>query len=395
MQGGEANGSDAPGHLWAARVLLEAYDWSSDVFGGRPNVPQPKAAEFLMAVGLRTGHPGALKAALRSLAVLPKSELADPVDGGFFERCEGPRWKGPYTRKTLAGNAALLQALASAGAWTGDAAMKGAARSTAEFIDRGLKSEEGDLWEGALSPDDEYYERLAHRRAQRGAPPSEGPATFMDACAATSAFVRAGVALDEPRWVARARIAGRTLSEWPEPRSPEEEAAWGNTIMDLFVATDEGAWGGWAEDSNYDDEGLVKRKLQGVPPGPARWEATLAAARWGVSLPPPPLPPAGSLDAVAMAGLCELVAREPQVWVGCHHGLGSDRPEPSLWQAAVAAAWAVGPPTWAATPPPGGNSRGLVFGFGLGPGAKESAPVADRSAIRRTLVELANLKEGI
>lgn len=306
-----------------------------------------------MALGLRAGTPLALKAALRSLSALPKSELADPVEGGFFDRCESPKWTGPFTRKSLAVNAGLTQALSTAGAWTGDAPLIAAARRTAEFLETQMGAEDSELWVGALSPDEEYYAKMAHRRGQGERPAPEGLASPGDNARAISALVRAGMCLDEPRFVGRARIAARELFAGGAPSALGDIAAQATGAADLFMATG---------DRTFAVVGAELARLAAEPTPAARnaesarplAEINLVLSRlldqsersdrgeWpqmDASLPAE----GGPVGDVAAIGMADLVANTFGVDID-YWGPAPAAPQAGLVRSAVALAWALGMP---------------------------------------------------
>jgi hypothetical protein len=342
----------------AADVVLRAYDWRGDAFGGPPFVPQPAAAELLMAVGLRTGKPLALKAALRSLSVLPKSELADPVEGGFFDGCREARWRAPHTRKSLATNAALLRATATAAAWTQEAALRRAAAETAAFIDGTLKSAEGDLWSAGQGPDDEYFERMGHARGQRGAPPVEGTAPAEANAAAAAAFARAGVCLEDPRLIARARLALRELCDLRLAEGAPEELARRAAAYELFLATGEDRW----------------QELAGAgettPP---------MAAQGGPDI----------LDGIATRGYRLLAQDAPRVevrWSGPPVASAGG----ACARAALALAWALGPPALSVEEDPPKEGR-VAFACA----GRVSGATSDLQEVKQRLRGAIALKEGL
>jgi hypothetical protein len=385
------------------QALLALYDWKADAFGGPPFVPRPAAAEFLLALGLRTGTKHALKASLRSLVVLPKSELSDPVEGGFFERCEAAPWKRPHTRKTLAGNAALLQAFSTAAAWTGDVALRRAAEETAAFIDKRLKAEEGDLWAGAQGPDDEYFEKMGHARGRREAPPAQGSATPAANAAAISAFVRAGICLDEPRWIGRARLAGRELMEGSVSHMAEPAVACAMAAQDLEVATGDIEWTAFA--------GLcLTRALLSFAQGKGSESRAAVAAKISLAMArnkgaqepgrpsqgifggPHPEPAPDDIDALAALGMERLSGAVSAVGVLCR-GAPVAAPGSHVARAAVAGAWALGLPRVEVAPPREGGPAQSSASFFV-PG-KESPAITDPARVKEFLRGVVALEEAI
>jgi hypothetical protein len=160
-----------------------------------------------MAAGLRMAIPFAQKAALLTLSAMPKTEIYDPVDGGFFRYCESPNWQAPHHEKLLEANAQLLAAYAAVAAWAGREEDRRVARDVAAYLDRSLAIPSRSLWGGSQAGDEDYYARMAHARTSRG-PPAVDPTIFADANARTiSAFAAAGACLKDPRLSARAGIA--------------------------------------------------------------------------------------------------------------------------------------------------------------------------------------------
>ncbi|HKZ58636.1 MAG TPA: hypothetical protein VJ547_02155 [Candidatus Thermoplasmatota archaeon] len=249
----------APDLKALAEALLAPYDWRNHGFGTAPKEPSGEALETALAVGRRVGTPFAGKAALLSLSALPKTEAFDAVEGGFFRECAGERWQEPSFEKRLDVNAALLSAYASAFAATGGAEHRRVALETAAYVDRGLSTSEGHLWSPSQAADEEYYAKMAHRRAIHGAPPVD-PTVCVEACAsAASAFARAGLCLEEPRLVARAQIALDELFEagalqgdrafhyraegaWRGGRWLPDHTELGRAALEVYCATGRAAW---------------------------------------------------------------------------------------------------------------------------------------------------------
>ena len=406
--GGCLGGLPGAGHVVQAgasegQALLALYDWKVDAFGGPPFVPRPAAAEFLLALGLRTGTKHALKAALRSLAVLPKSDLFDPVEGGFFERCEAAPWKRPHTRKTLACNAALLQALSTAAAWTGDVTLRRAAEETAAFIDKRLKADEGDLWAEAQGPDDEYFEKMGHARDRVEAPPAQGRATPAANAAAISAFVRAGICLDEPRWIGRARLAGRALVEVEKPADGDAFVACATAALDLEVATGDLEWtimaGTWLS------RALVAlaagRDLKAGSAAAAKTAFTLVRYKGAASVDAPELtmskgliadPDLDDIDATAAVGMARLATAATAVGVLCRGGPVAAS-ESRAARAAVAAAWALGLPRVEVGAPREGRPTPSSVTFFV-PG-RQSAAFTDPAKVKEFLRGVVQVEEAI
>lgn len=239
--------------------VLDEYDWKNHGFGFEPKFPQAPAIEFLLALGLRTGTPLALKAARLSLSAMAKGELHDPVDGGFFRCCERARWQEPHFEKMLEGNAQLLQAYAVAAGWTNDGGLRATALETAAYIDRVLSDPDGHLWVGSQASDEEYYGKMAHRRGAHGAPSVDRAVYTGWAAAGVSAFARAGLCLDETRLIARAKIAMDELLtsgavQGDAVRHYRDEAGWHGggllqdhvglaaAALDVYCATGQRPW---------------------------------------------------------------------------------------------------------------------------------------------------------
>ncbi len=254
-----AKGAPAPDLEALTGALLAAYDWRNHGFGAAPKEPSGEPFETALAIGCRRGTPYAGKAALLGLSALPKTEAFDAVEGGFFRECATNAWQEPSLEKLLEVNASLLSAYAAAFAASGGAEHRRVALETARYIDRGLSATEGHLWGTSQAADEEYYAKMAHRRAMHGAPPVD-PTVRVDLCAsAASAFARAGLCLEEPRLIARGQIALDELFlsgavEGARVRHFKDEGGWqgegwlpdhtelGRAALELYCATGSSAW---------------------------------------------------------------------------------------------------------------------------------------------------------
>jgi len=382
----------------AGRALLERYDWKNGGFGGAPKTPEPAAAEFLLALGLRTGTPFALKAAVRSLSMLPKSELCDPVEGGYFEHCARAAWKEPHTRKTLATNAALLQAFAVAAGWTGDGELRRAATETAAYIDGTLSVRGGNGWAEGQAADEEYYALMRHRRTARGPPEVEGVADGELSARAVSALVRAGICLGEPRWVARARLAFDDLGGKRAGKVPDfgEAEALTTAALDLHCATGKADW---LTRAAAFAEAVPRRGAADLPASPSGVQYGRAAGallRMAVAVDDAKLAahgrgllgPAGrglegatvaTVAAYGMAAMCKDAGTLEVCWGG---GRVEGAPAP---QAALAMAWALGPPVLTVE---GGEAGSPSVGARFRLDSRRSEPASTQELLRARLASI-------
>jgi len=98
---------------WEATVssLLAAEDSEWGGFRGNQKFPMASVLSFL----IEHNGPDSRALALRTLEVMAKSDLRDPIDGGFFRYATNRDWTVPHYERMLTDNALLLSCYATAG----------------------------------------------------------------------------------------------------------------------------------------------------------------------------------------------------------------------------------------------------------------------------------------
>ena len=270
----------------AAKQLGNAFDAVHGGLRGAPKFPQPSILEMLWRAGLRTGDAGFFETVEHSLERMSEGGIYDHLGGGFSRYSVDERWLVPHFEKMLYDNAQLLELLALAFARSGNALFRRRARETVEWLTREMTTKEGAfaasldadsegeegkfyVWskaeivevlgaedgeffaahydvsdegnfeghnilnrlnDGARSEDDEArLERLRGKllaaRAGRVRPGLDDKVLADWNGLMIASLVNAGIALDEPTWIAMARrafdfIAGkmtRITSGWGTP----------------------------------------------------------------------------------------------------------------------------------------------------------------------------------
>jgi uncharacterized protein len=150
-------GMDAPGAPAAAfdpavcdaaadAVVGHAWDRDLGGFGSAPKFPQAMTITFLLEHHLRTGHAGALEAAVHSLDAMARGGIHDQVGGGFARYSTDARWLVPHFEKMLYDNALLLDAYALAAAITGDPGLTEVAERTVAYLLGEMRTDDGVFW---------------------------------------------------------------------------------------------------------------------------------------------------------------------------------------------------------------------------------------------------------
>ena len=189
----------------AVDLLRRAEDTVNGGFGGAPKFPVAPALLFILEAG-------ADDLAARSLAAMARSDLRDPVEGGFFRYATMADWSVPHYERMLYDNALLLDAYTLAWqhdpsrSWAADAAA-GIARFLTETlrIDGGFASAQdsesvvrGERSEGG------YYLLSATERSAETPPALDRKVLTGWNGLAIGALARAAVAFEYEGWLAAA-----------------------------------------------------------------------------------------------------------------------------------------------------------------------------------------------
>lgn len=194
---------DAEALRVAAAKILEREDPRFGGFGGAPKFPVATTLRFLQVVG-----EGA--AAHRALTAMARSELRDPVEGGFFRYATQRDWSVPHYERMLTDNAQLLEVALDDGAHD-------VARGVAAFLLGVLRrpsggfgaAQDSESWIDGVRDEGGYYRRDAAQRAQLEPPAVDAKVITGWNGLAIGALARAGWALGQPDWVAAAADAAR------------------------------------------------------------------------------------------------------------------------------------------------------------------------------------------
>lgn len=201
---GEAPLPDMPQLRAAAEVIAGREDPLFGGFGGAPKFPVAPALQFLHAVG-RGDVAG------RALAGMAASELRD-ADGGFFRYATQRDWSVPHYERMLTDNTQLLDVARDAGA-------EPIVRGIADFLLATLRRDVGafgaaqdsESWIDGERSEGGYYQRAPEERVDLAPPAVDGKVLTGWNGLAIGALARAGVAYDEPAWIAAAEDAARAV----------------------------------------------------------------------------------------------------------------------------------------------------------------------------------------
>jgi uncharacterized protein YyaL (SSP411 family) len=213
-----ALGDRQPGPLprdeqYAAIVAeLAAYeDTEFGGFGGAPKFPVATVVGLLLDRG-SLGDDAAQRLAERTLAAMARSDLRDPVEGGFFRYSTQRDWSDPHYERMLYDNALLLDAYARVGSHE-------VAEGIASFLVSVMQQDGGAF---ASAQDSEstvdgvrveggYYKLDADDRAAQSPPALDRKILTGWNGLAIGALAAAGARLDHPEWVHEAARAADFL----------------------------------------------------------------------------------------------------------------------------------------------------------------------------------------
>ena len=126
--------------------LSRSFDRQWGGFGGAPKFPMPVRLLFLMDYYEKTGETQAMDIAEQTLLHMFRGGILDHISGGFFRYSTDVKWLVPHYEKMLYDNAMLLWAYARAYEITGRDIFKTVAESTADYVLREMRGENGEFY---------------------------------------------------------------------------------------------------------------------------------------------------------------------------------------------------------------------------------------------------------
>jgi hypothetical protein len=149
----EASGPGGVGELPAdglfedtVRALSGQFDLEEGGFGTAPKFPQAPVLDFLLRLWSRSGDDRPLLMLELTLRKMADGGIRDHVGGGFHRYGVDRYWRVPHFEKMLYDNAQLMALFADAFRATGNAGYLQAARSTADYLIREMRSPEGGFY---------------------------------------------------------------------------------------------------------------------------------------------------------------------------------------------------------------------------------------------------------
>ncbi|WP_130796708.1 thioredoxin domain-containing protein [Streptomyces otsuchiensis] len=134
---------EAPQLATALLGLTREFDERNGGFGGAPKFPPPMVLEFLLRHHARTGAAGALEMVERTCEAMARGGIHDQLAGGFSRYSVDARWVVPHFEKMLYDNALLCRVYTRLWKATGSESARRVALSTADFMVRELRTDEG------------------------------------------------------------------------------------------------------------------------------------------------------------------------------------------------------------------------------------------------------------
>ena len=123
--------------------IATTFDAARGGFGGAPKFPPSMVLEWLLRHHARTGDPGALDMAVRTLDAMARGGMYDQLAGGFARYAVDPTWTVPHFEKMLYDNALLLRVYAHAWRTTDAPLTRRVASETATWMVEELATPEG------------------------------------------------------------------------------------------------------------------------------------------------------------------------------------------------------------------------------------------------------------
>ncbi|HTY16059.1 MAG TPA: thioredoxin domain-containing protein [Methanoregulaceae archaeon] len=124
-------------------ALRIRYDLLNGGFGSAPKFPSPHIISFLLRYAKRTGKPGALSMAQKTLGAMAMGGIYDHLGSGFHRYSTDARWIVPHFEKMLYDQALLVTAYIEAYQVTGDHWYLNIAEDCLSYLTREMASPEG------------------------------------------------------------------------------------------------------------------------------------------------------------------------------------------------------------------------------------------------------------
>ncbi len=146
---------DAALHAKAAQQILGMANPAEGGFSTSQQFPQEGFLLYLLDHWRRTGQPGALSVATKTLDAIAAGGIHDQVGGGFHRYTVDPNWRTPHFEKMLYNQGLLARAFVEGWEITGNPAWRRAARRCFAYVARDMTDPAGACYaaEDADSPD--------------------------------------------------------------------------------------------------------------------------------------------------------------------------------------------------------------------------------------------------
>lgn len=184
--------------------MLRHFDGLYGGFGDAPKLPNPDALELALAAYHRTGDRHLRRLVELTLSNMATGGLFDHEEGGFFRYSTTKDWAVPAFEKMLKDNAKLLRVYLQAYQEFGRDLYEQTARKTIQYLNTTLYDQSRGIFYGSQAADEQYYNLpLVERRTVE--PPAVDQTAFTHANAmAITAYLEAGVVLQEPAYTRQA-----------------------------------------------------------------------------------------------------------------------------------------------------------------------------------------------